>query len=520
MGRGVKPQVVEILAPDHDSPTEWVGSSPAVGGASERAPAGGSRTWIAAGAVVALLAVVIAVAVTSGGPDSPTATPQSLPASSVASPSTGPRSPTTSIGPGGEVVTAGRAIFPTAVKIVPTTPAGFRVADVNEFYPFRATERGARQLWADQASDSPAPSDPPSWFEIDASDAAADDATGIARLQGRHGVITVVSAAPGWVSLIGAIDGGSASVTAAEIGLARAISVLDAAHLDGHVLRIDPSGIPADFELVATTERNIGAQGTSGLSNVIASTISYVGDLDSRQWIGLTAGGARPSFDAAALQFRLHDRVETDLGDGRLAEVFTSTDPDQPDRFVRTEVGGVPVEIAGNAPVEVLVEMARSARVVSDGSWIILQHQAHDVAAPITSNGPLQWQLLASGVLADGTTAWSLDRIDIPGTTRPSYAAQAGGSGTSFTETGAAPAVQMIALAPASIVVARMPRDEPGAKLEVTVGGVTHVADIVEAGAGVTELVGVVALEGLGIPSARIVDAGGAIRATGPVIDP
>lgn len=521
MGRGVKPQIVEILAPDDDSSSGWVGSRPTVGEASTQRSTGAGRMWIAAGAVCGLLAVVVAVSVTSGGPDTRTAIPQSLPAVSVTSPSTAASPlPTTSVGASAEVITSGRAQFRSAVKIVPDTPAGFRVADASEYYPFRATDRGARQLWAEARADTEVEAPPPPWFEIDASAAAADDAPGIARLQGRNGVITVFNAAPGWVSLGGAIDGGSAFVSASTMGLAGAIAVLDAAHLDDHVLRIDPSGIPADFGLVATTERNIGAQGTAALSNVLATTISYFGNADASQWIQLTAGAARPSFDATALEFRLRDGAATDLGDGRRAEVFVSTDPDSPDHLVRTEVGGVSVEITGNAPVEVLVDAARSARVVSDGTWIILQHQAHDVAAPITSNGPLQWQLLASGVLSDSTTPWSLNEIDLPGTTRPSYAAQAGADGMSFKETGAAPSVQMIALAPVAIVVARMPHDEPGARLEVTVGGVTHVAEIVDEGEGVPDLVGVVTFEGLGIPTAQIVDADGAVRASGPVIDP
>jgi hypothetical protein len=493
MAKQGRPQLIEVIpietprlpaAPGGGHRPAAPGSSPPRrAGASDgdsRPPA--RRWWIAPAAVAAIAAVVVGVAVASDSPSNRRALPTlgSAPSSS--------------------------PLTPPVLPLVPQTPTGYAIRSVTTTSADDSTAAPiVRELWATHSTAQTS-----SWLEITAGTHLALPAIGDSRIAVPAGIAVFQGQADGELTVTGPIPGGQATISSSAVSKATIAELFASMRLDDGVLvHSDPrlggmfQEIGSDPPAGATPSQASAADGHGASLTVAYGAIDDTAQ--QRQDFDVTIGPVPAEFDETVRQFFLSRPSEVTV-DGQQA-VIGSDERTAETESVVFQRAGLEVSISGTAPRDVLLAALQSIHVATGTELAALM--AVPSAGPVDSGAvPAHvWVSFATGNLSDGRP-WTLRAGSTDGAIS-AIGLEAGDVSATATVEGRDGIILTLASPVETALVAYIPRDMPGARLVVIVGGAEHDAEAQDVGGG--SLLAGVAFDQLTAYSAQIVGPDGRV---------
>jgi hypothetical protein len=468
VGRRVHPEIIEVISPGAQDGRTRPGPAWAPASASGATGADPSRPgqprWIVPAAVAAVLAIVIVLAVTAGGGGHES--PRTAPATAVTSTST--TTSVASIGP------------PTALKVVPDTPAGFTPMYAQQVYPHRNSSEydgPDRQLWTNGPSVRNS-----AWFEIEAYPAGDPNApsgyfTGDRRLVTPAGIVVIGSDDTGvYRNASGPIIGGSASITAQGVDDNTLIGVMQAIFFTDHLAADSLSAVAPGFRQIAaarpTARPDLSHFDDAGI------IVSYVSG-DRTSDIAVVVNPYATDYDARAAAFFAQTTTVT-LDDGTPATLTTDERDGADGHVLSLQRFGLTIQIAGRVPIDLLRRVAATLHIAGTAEWTALADSGANVNGT-NENQPspaMHHVDIGGGDLRGGST-WALSadvqgrQISTVGVAPPQLDLVVKNDRSESdgypTLRSSVPGIQIVATDQMTAVVGQA--DQAGATLEVTVNG-------------------------------------------------
>lgn len=362
-----------------DGADPFAGTAPAT--ARPTRTSGGQRSWVAAMAVAALVALIgYAVATSASSPDTPRS---ATPASRTTAP--GLAAAVQSVSAGGQATLPFFAADP---------PPAFGVHYANLQDVDHAASHGyTYALWATNGSSA----DSGSWFSITTYRGASPLSASNAHRVRTDQATIAISHVPGGQSVAQFVVGGvGVSITAFGWSDVDLVRLAGAVRSDGQTVGFTDTWFAADHQVVTTVQPLLAVQGT------VAEQISYVSAEDPATNIAITVarrangskGSARFSRETA-LRFLLQDPTTFYVGGvpavagaivGRSTSMATWIDGDNV------------ITVSSPMALPDLIDTARTVHRVSAGEWDAMKLTALGVNSPRAAIIHPQQPTIASGV--------------------------------------------------------------------------------------------------------------------------